>query len=134
MDKTPCPHCGRVGLVRFEVVIQGRDTSLTYYCGYCEKTWQQPDRRMDRPEYKEAPRELLGLAGLARRSLPKVVTRAGLEPATLALKVRCSTTELPGHASKHGILPDVSRAKLEPSRDDYRDAMTCPGRGALHRI
>src|SRR5262245_53335171 len=37
------------------------------------------------------------------------MTRAGLEPATLALKVRCSTTELPGHNSEHRILPDVMR-------------------------
>jgi hypothetical protein len=28
----------------------------------------------------------------------RLVTRAGLEPATTGLKVRCSTTELPGHA------------------------------------
>ena len=46
MDKTPCLHCRRVGLVRFEVVVKGREASLTYYCGYCEKTWLEPDRRL----------------------------------------------------------------------------------------
>jgi hypothetical protein len=45
MDKTACVHCGRVGLVRFEVVIKGRDAALTFDCGYCEKTWQEADRR-----------------------------------------------------------------------------------------
>jgi hypothetical protein len=45
MDKTPCLRCGRVGLVRFEVVVKGREISLTYYCGYCEHTWQEADRR-----------------------------------------------------------------------------------------
>ena len=48
MDKTPCLHCSRVGLVRFEVVVKGLQSSLTYYCGYCEKTWEQPDRRVSR--------------------------------------------------------------------------------------
>ena len=46
MDKTPCLLCRRVGLVRFEVVVKGRDTFLTYYCGYCEKTRQERDRRV----------------------------------------------------------------------------------------
>jgi transcription elongation factor Elf1 len=45
MDKTPCLHCGRVGLVRCEVVIKGRDAALTFDCGYCENTWQETDRR-----------------------------------------------------------------------------------------
>jgi hypothetical protein len=50
MDKTPCLHCGRVGLIRYEVVVKGWETSLTFYCGYCEKTWQQADRRkVNRP-------------------------------------------------------------------------------------
>jgi hypothetical protein len=34
MDKTPCHYCQRVGLVRFEVVVKGKDASLTFYCGY----------------------------------------------------------------------------------------------------
>jgi hypothetical protein len=46
VDKTPCLQCGRVGLIRFEVVVKGRETSLTYYCGYCEHIWQAKDRRI----------------------------------------------------------------------------------------
>ena len=34
------------------------------------------------------------------------MTGAGIEPAARALKVRCSTTELPGPGSKHGILSE----------------------------
>ena len=36
------------------------------------------------------------------------MTGAGIEPAARALKVRCSTTELPGRGSKHEILPEES--------------------------
>jgi len=46
MDKTTCLYCGRVGLVRFEVVVKGHDAALTFYCGYCERTWQEADRRL----------------------------------------------------------------------------------------
>jgi len=53
MDKTPCLHCRRVGLVRFEVVVKGREAVLTFYCGYCERTWQQADRRVNRPARDE---------------------------------------------------------------------------------
>jgi hypothetical protein len=45
MDKTPCPQCGRTGLVRVEVVVKGCASTLTYDCGYCEHTWQEADRR-----------------------------------------------------------------------------------------
>jgi transcription elongation factor Elf1 len=53
MDKTPCLRCGRVGLVRFEVVVKGRETSLTYDCGYCGHTWQEADRRSVQHPHRE---------------------------------------------------------------------------------
>jgi hypothetical protein len=63
MDKTPCLHCGRVGLVRYEVVVKGRETSLTFYCGYCEKTWQQADRRVNHPARGERSSRGRGATG-----------------------------------------------------------------------
>ena len=45
-DKIPCSLCGRVGLVRLEVMVKGHETSLTYWCGYCQHSWQQADRRI----------------------------------------------------------------------------------------
>ena len=47
-DKTVCITCRRDGLVRFEVVIKGKESSLSFYCGYCETTWQAADRRETR--------------------------------------------------------------------------------------
>jgi hypothetical protein len=60
MDKTPCVHCRRTGLVRVEVVVKGRETSLNYSCGYCEHSWQSaqtptPGLGAVRPNRQQAP-------------------------------------------------------------------------------
>ena len=38
-DKTVCPNCQRIGLVRQERIIKGGSTSVAYYCGHCDHTW-----------------------------------------------------------------------------------------------
>ena len=40
-NRTSCINCSRPELVRFEVVIKGPETSLSFYCGHCEITWQR---------------------------------------------------------------------------------------------
>ena len=40
VEKTPCVKCQRLGRLRVEVVVKGKDVSLTYYCGHCDHTWQ----------------------------------------------------------------------------------------------
>jgi transposase-like protein len=38
-DKTACPRCGKVGLVRFENVIRAGLSERHYYCGSCNHSW-----------------------------------------------------------------------------------------------
>ena len=45
MDKTECPHCSRVGLVRAEYVIKGVAAVVSFQCGGCSHTWEIADRR-----------------------------------------------------------------------------------------
>lgn len=37
--RTPCAHCGTVGLVRLEHVIKGGHAFVRHYCGACEHVW-----------------------------------------------------------------------------------------------
>jgi hypothetical protein len=65
-------------------------------------------------------------AGLQGFTLVEVVGRAGIEPATIRLKVECSTPELPAHlrdvrdqgpriAAEHsGDAPQVNRIQMQP--------------------
>ena len=39
-DRTPCPHCGKVGFVRREHVIKGGRTVTAFYCGACNRSWE----------------------------------------------------------------------------------------------
>ena len=39
-DKTACPRCNKVGLVRLETVIKGGQSRLHYYCGACAHEWE----------------------------------------------------------------------------------------------
>jgi transposase-like protein len=38
-DRTVCPRCKSVGLVRSEHVIKGGKAERHYYCGACEHSW-----------------------------------------------------------------------------------------------
>ena len=57
----------------------------------------------------------------------KLVTGAGIEPAARALKVRCSTTELPGRGSKLRIL---SERVVPPKGEGALAAQACGSFGA----
>lgn len=42
-DRTPCIHCGKVGLVRRERIIQAENVMIAFYCGACNRSWQIED-------------------------------------------------------------------------------------------
>jgi len=39
-DRTLCKLCGKVGLVRREQVIKGGKTTIVFYCGACNRSWE----------------------------------------------------------------------------------------------
>ena len=39
-DRTPCPHCGKIGFVRREHVIKGGQAATAFYCGACNRSWE----------------------------------------------------------------------------------------------
>ena len=51
-DRTACIHCGVVGFVRRERVIQGERAYADYYCGHCEHAWQIAEQH----ERRQSPR------------------------------------------------------------------------------
>jgi len=42
-DRTPCKHCGRIGFVRREHVIKAGQAIDTFYCGSCDRSWEQSE-------------------------------------------------------------------------------------------
>ena len=60
-DRTVCVHCGVVGFVRRERVIQGQRVYADYYCGHCEHGWQVAEEN-------------------ERRQSPRTARRRGTEP------------------------------------------------------
>jgi hypothetical protein len=41
---SPCPKCGKLGLIRMEHVIQGGRAMQVFYCGGCEYSWTSGDQ------------------------------------------------------------------------------------------
>jgi hypothetical protein len=42
--QTPCPNCGKVGLVRIEHVITGTTATRAFYCGGCDHQWSTTEQ------------------------------------------------------------------------------------------
>jgi len=42
-DRTACKYCGKIGFVRREHVIKGGRTMASFYCGSCNRSWEQPE-------------------------------------------------------------------------------------------
>jgi hypothetical protein len=40
-DRTACKYCGKTGFVRRERVVKGGRASDAYYCGACNRSWEQ---------------------------------------------------------------------------------------------
>ena len=38
-DRTKCPWCDKIGLVRYENVIKGGKAERRFYCGSCNRSW-----------------------------------------------------------------------------------------------
>ena len=45
-DRTTCKYCSRNGLVRREHVIKAGNSTVAYYCGACDRSWQVADERV----------------------------------------------------------------------------------------
>jgi transposase-like protein len=41
MPNRKCPHCGREGFVRYEHVITATFSARHFYCGACQRTWEE---------------------------------------------------------------------------------------------
>lgn len=41
MPNRKCPHCGREGFVRYEHIITAAFSARHFYCGACERTWEE---------------------------------------------------------------------------------------------
>ena len=61
MDRTKCPRCQHIGLVRAEHVIKGGNAVISFHCGSCDLVWELPDRRA-------APRPVKGRGPKGARS------------------------------------------------------------------
>jgi hypothetical protein len=55
-----CRKCGRVGLVRKERVITGREGKEVFYCGACEFEWQEV---LPRTKIRSEKRAIVSAAG-----------------------------------------------------------------------
>lgn len=55
-DKTACPRCNKVGLVRLETVIKGGQSRLHYYCGACAHEWDLTERGAPRKSHRSNER------------------------------------------------------------------------------
>jgi hypothetical protein len=42
-DRTACKFCGKVGFVRHERVIKGGRVIETFYCGACNRSWEETE-------------------------------------------------------------------------------------------
>jgi hypothetical protein len=40
-DPTACKYCGKTGFVRLERVLKGGRASDAFYCGACNRSWEQ---------------------------------------------------------------------------------------------
>jgi hypothetical protein len=40
-DRTACKYCGKTGFVRLERVLKGGRASDAFYCGACNRSWEQ---------------------------------------------------------------------------------------------
>jgi hypothetical protein len=48
-DKSKCPLCKKVGLVRVETVIKGGTATRVCYCGGCGGSWEEADQQAAEP-------------------------------------------------------------------------------------
>jgi hypothetical protein len=67
-------------LVRFEVVIEGLKTSLSFYCGHCETTWQRQTADIVNVSMKRA-----AVGDSARRPTDQEIIGGSLETGTRRL-------------------------------------------------
>jgi hypothetical protein len=40
-DRTACKYCGKTGFVRRERVLKGDRATDAFYCGACNRSWEQ---------------------------------------------------------------------------------------------
>ena len=73
-------------------------------------------------------RRILSPLRLPFRHSPYVVSRAGFEPATLALKGRYSTAELPAHKLVRLKIIPSTRAKGQTEKEVRQSRSHCPAR------
>lgn len=58
-DRTACKYCGKTGFVRRERILKGGRVSDAFYCGACNRSWEQftprpqsrSDNRHDKPAH-----------------------------------------------------------------------------------
>jgi len=60
-DRTRCPRCQKVGLVRFEHIVRGTNAERVFSCGACDHSWVIPDDATEDPPSEPT-------AGLRRRA------------------------------------------------------------------
>jgi len=75
-DRTPCKYCGKVGFVRREQVIKAARSITSFYCGSCNRTWEESEEGStrdgtDRPRDRKPERSWL--RGAARLHRPAVI-------------------------------------------------------------
>lgn len=65
-DRTACKYCGKIGLVRRERVLKGGRASDAFYCGACNRSWQQ--LAAGAPSHDDAHHDRSGDSARRRRS------------------------------------------------------------------
>ena len=91
-DRIACPSCNRTGLVRYENIIKGTQTSRLYYCGGCDFEWATAAELVS-PTDKPAKGRTQIVRRSRRHSKYAVPTGAGFcEDHTSHRRALCSNT------------------------------------------
>jgi transposase-like protein len=56
-DKTACKFCGRIGFIRRENIIKAGRSITSFYCGSCNRSWEETEEGRTPDGMKRAPND-----------------------------------------------------------------------------
>jgi hypothetical protein len=54
-DRTACKYCGKVGFVRRERVVKAERATTAFYCGSCNRSWEEAEEGRAADDVKRPP-------------------------------------------------------------------------------
>jgi len=56
-DRIACTYCGKVGFVRREHIVKAGGTILSFYCGSCNRSWEEAEAARAADNVKRPPND-----------------------------------------------------------------------------